>query len=118
MMLICLLGAMTGVSLGMVVGSMHRLTAGMKTLILVAVPLFLCFLSGLMIGEMKYTIERSFPIINRLNPAALISDALYFLNVYNDPAALRTRLLLLAAFAAVMTFLAFVSLRRTRYESI
>ncbi len=58
------------------------------------------------------------PLFNRINPAALISDALYYLNIYNDPAALRLRLILLFAFAAVMTLLAFLSLRRTRYESI
>lgn len=118
MALICLLGSMTGVSLGIVVGSSARLTEGMKTLVLVALPLFLCFLAGMMIGNMKYLVEEHVPIINRINPAALISDALYFLNVYNDPAALSVRLLLLLAFASVMTVWAFLSLRRTRYESI
>lgn len=118
MALICLFGSMTGVSLGIVVGSNARLTEGMKTLVLVALPLFLCFLAGLMIGNVKYLIEEHVPFINRINPAALISDALYFLNVYNDPAALSIRLLLLLAFACVMTVWAFLSLRRTRYESI
>ena len=118
MALISLLGSMTGVSLGIVVGSSARLKEGMKTLILVARPLFLCFLAGMMIGNMKYVIEERIPVINRINPAALISDALYFLNVYNDPGALNLRLLLLLAFACVMTVWAFVSLRRTRYESI
>jgi len=118
MSLICLLGSMTGVSLGIVVGSSARLTEGMKTLILVALPLFLCFLAGMMMGNMKYIIEERIPLINRINPAALISDACYFLNVYNDRAALSLRLLLLLAFAAVMTVWAFLSLRRTRYESI
>ena len=118
MALICLLGSMVGVSLGMVVGSSAKLPMGIKTAILVALPLLLCFLAGLMFGEMKVLIERSFPLLNRINPAALISDALYFLNVYHDPAGFRLRLLLLFAFAAVMTLWAFVSLRRTRYDSI
>ena len=117
MAFICLLGAMVGVSLGMVVGG-ARISAGAKTTILVGLPLFLCFLAGLMFGEMKVIIERNVPLFNRINPAALISDALYYLNIYNDPAALRLRLILLFAFAAVMTLLAFLSLRRTRYESI
>ncbi|MBR5969944.1 MAG: ABC transporter permease [Lachnospiraceae bacterium] len=117
MALICLLGSMVGVSLGMVVGS-AKIKEGFKTAILVALPLFLCFLAGLMFGEMKVLIERSFPLLNRVNPAALISDALYFLNVYNDPAGFRLRLFLLFVFAAVMTIWAFVSLRRTRYDSI
>ena len=118
MALISLLGSMTGVSLGIVVGSNARLKEGIKTLILVALPLFLCFLAGMMIGNMKYVIEEHVPLINRINPAALISDALYFLNVYNDREALSVRLLLLLAFAVVMTGWAFLSLRRTRYESI
>lgn len=118
MALISLLGSMTGVSLGIVVGSSARLTDGMKNLLLVALPLFLCFLAGLMVGNMKYIIEEHLPLINRINPAALISDALFFLNVCNDSHALTIRLLLLLAFACVMTIWAFCSLRRTRYESI
>jgi len=118
MALISLLGSMTGVSLGIVVGSNAKLTEGMKNLILVALPLFLCFLAGLMIGNMKYTIEEHIPLLNRVNPAALISDALFFLNVCNDSHALAIRLLLLLGFACAMTIWAFCSLRRTRYESI
>ena len=118
MALICLLGSMVGVSLGIVVGSSSHLSNAMKTLILVALPLFLCFLSGLMMGQMKYIIEERFPLLNRVNPAALISDALYFLNVFHDPRAYLIRLGLLFAFAFVMTVWAFLALRRTRYESI
>ena len=118
MALISLLGSMTGVSLGIVVGSSAKLADGMKTLILVALPLFLCFLAGLMVGNMKYIIEAHIPLLNRVNPAALISDALFFLNVSNDAHALAIRLLLLLGFACAMTIWAFCSLRRTRYESI
>lgn len=118
MALISLLGSMTGVSLGIVVGSSAKLSDGMKTSILVALPLFLCFLAGLMVGSMKYIVEEHFPLVNRINPAALISDALFFLNVCNDAHALTVRLLLLLTFACVMTIWAFCSLRRTRYESI
>lgn len=118
MLLICLFGSMVGVSLGIVVGSSARLSDGMKTLILIALPLFMCFLSGLMFGQMKYIVEDKLPLLNRINPAALISDALYFLNVYNDGRALAVRLILLFIFAAAMTLWAFTLLRRTRYESI
>ncbi len=33
---------------------------------------------------MKNIIEQSFPLLNRVNPAALITDALYCINVYED----------------------------------
>ena len=40
-----------------------------------------CFLSGLMIGNMRALVEDFCPLLNRINPAALISDALYSLVV-------------------------------------
>lgn len=37
-----------------------------------------------MIGGIKQSIEKHFSLLNRLNPSALISDALYALNIYDD----------------------------------
>lgn len=118
MLLICALGSMLGVSFGILVGCLSRVREGIKTLLTVVVPLVLCFFSGLMVGNMKAVIEDHAPLLNRINPAALISDALYCLNVFDDAGEYRLRLLLLAAWSMIMTFAAFLLMRRDRYDSI
>ena len=48
-----------------------------------AVTMTFCFLSGLMVGDMRMNIENSCPIINKINPAALITDSFYALEIYD-----------------------------------
>ncbi len=115
--LVAAFGTLLSVSYGILMGTLN-LREGQEGLLMTAVPLILCFLSGLMLGNMKQVIEDKVPLLNRINPAALISDAFYYLNVYSDPAGFRVRILILGAWSAGMTILAFVLLRRSRYESI
>ncbi|MGI6118294.1 MAG: ABC transporter permease [Bilifractor sp.] len=117
MMLIAALGSLLGVSFGIFIGSLPVKDA-VKTILTIAIPLFLCFLSGLMYGGMKQLLEEEAPIVNRLNPAALISDALYYLNVYEDMTGYTMRLIALAAYSFGMAILAILHLRRQRYVSI
>lgn len=118
MLLICLLGSMIGVTFGIVVGAMSSLKQWLREMLVVVVPLFSCFLAGLMVGNMKTIIENNVPIINRINPAALISDAFYFLNVYDDPRGMSVRLVILAIITAGLTLCAILRMRRDRYDSI
>ena len=71
-----------------------------------------------MIGDMKSLIEKTCPIINRLNPAALISDAFYYLNIYEETSGITLRLAILAVYAFVMTLIAVIMMRRNKYDSI
>ena len=77
-----------------------------------------CFLAGLMVSGMKDLIEKYCPIINRLNPAAVISDALYCVNVYEDQARLHQDMGILLVMCAVLTMTAYLMVRRERYDSI
>ena len=58
------------------------------------------------------------PIINKLNPAALITDAFYCINVYDDPVRMKTNLMTLRLMAVVLTAGSFLVVRRVRYDSI
>ena len=117
MIVIVALGSLLGVSFGILVGTMNVKEGG-KVLLTTALSLVLCFLAGLMYGSMKQVIENSVPFLNRLNPAAVISDAFYYLNVYEDKAGYYLRLVILAAYSFGITALAFIMLRRERYDSI
>lgn len=114
---VCALGSMTGVAYGIFIGS-SRMPEGLKIGILVLSSLLMCFLSGLMYGNMKDIVEKHMPILNRINPAALISDAFYSLSIYDNPARYRMNLLILAGITMVLVTASFLVLRRERYDSL
>ena len=118
MLLITFLGCLIGVSLGFFVGSLGKIREGVKIGILLAVSMTCCFLSGLMNNTMKDIVEKNIPVLNRLNPAALISDAFYCINVYNDPARYYRNLIILAVMSVLLTGASFFMIRRERYDSL
>ena len=83
MLIISLFGSLIGVSVGLFVGSLGKLSEGIKVAVILAISMVCSFLAGLMNSNMKDLVEKHAPIINRINPAALISDAFYCINVYS-----------------------------------
>ena len=69
-------------------------------------------------GGMKDVVEKYCPVLNRINPAALISDAFYSIAVYENPDRYRMNLFLLALITGIMVLVSFCTLRRERYDSI
>lgn len=111
-------GAVMGVSLGFFVGSIGRLSEGAKTGIMMAVNMSLCFMSGLMIDSVRAIFATKMPIVNDLNPVAVICDALYYLNMDADLSRYTVKLVTLGAFTAVFVLLGFLMTRRRKYASI
>lgn len=116
--LVNFMGSLIGVSIGILLGSVSRLSFNWKTGICVLVSVFPGFLAGLMIGDMKNIIEKSCPIINRINPAAVLSDAYYCMAVYNDTQRMARNLIILGCMAALFVLISFFATRRERYDSI
>lgn len=52
------------------------------------------------------------------NPAALISDALYCINVYDDASRYYRNLITLIVMSAALVLASFLLIRRERYDSI
>lgn len=118
MILVTFMGSVIGVSLGILVGSIGKIKESYKLGIMLGVSMVCSFLSGLMIGEMKDILEKHAPVVNRLNPAALISDAFYCINVYDDPARFARNLWTLGVMSALMLAASYWVIRRERYDSI
>ena len=118
MLLISLIGSMMGVSMGIFIGGIGKMKEGVKVGVLLAVSMTGSFLAGLMSADMKYLVERNFPIVNRLNPAAVITDAFYCINVYDDPVRFSRSLVTLAVMCVILTLASFLLIRRERYDSI
>ena len=69
-------------------------------------------------GTMKDIVEKSVPFVNRINPASLISDAFYCINVYDDMTRYYRNLITLAVMCMVLVMASFFMVRRERYDSI
>ena len=118
MLLICFMGSLIGVSMGIFVGSLGKMKEGVKVGIILGISMICSFLAGLMNNTMKDIVEKHAPLINRINPAALISDAFYCINVYDDTARYHRSLIILAVMSLVLVTASFLLIRRERYDSI
>lgn len=118
MLLTAILGGMFGVSMGIFVGSIGKISEGAKIGIMLGISMTCSFLAGLMAGGMKDIVERKMPFLNRINPAAVIADALYCINVFDSPERLMKDFRILGIMCAGMIVGAFLAVRRERYDSI
>ena len=118
MLLISFFGALIGVSIGIFVGSLGKMKEGGKIGIILGFSMVCSFLSGLMNNTMKDLVEKNMPVINRINPAALISDAFYCINVYDDMSRYYRNLFTLAVMSIILVTASFLLIRRESYDSI
>ncbi len=116
--LILFVGTFAGMALGYLIGSIGTKSLDAKIGISVAVSLVLCFLSGLMVADMKVIIEDSIPMLNRINPAALISDSFYALNIYDDYAVFTRNIVTLTIMSVGFIIIGSLLGRRKRYASL
>ena len=115
---ICAAATLYSCSLGMVIGTVGSWSANLKNGIVVAVSMACSFAADLMLSGVKSAIETYAPVINRINPGALTTDAFYSVLVYNDTEKYFRSLILLTVFALLLLTAAVLSMRRMRYESI
>ena len=80
--------------------------------------MFFSFLSGMMGITMKYVIDKNIPIINKINPAAMITDGFYSLYYYDTLNRYFRDVCFLLIFVLIAFVVSFASLRRERYDSI
>ncbi len=116
--LTCAAGSLFGVSFGIFIGSIPKLKETVQTTVFIVFSLLSSFLGGLMVWTIKVNIERSAPIINRINPATLISDALYSLLIYNTHERYFRNIISLAAAAVVFCVLSILMTRRNSYANL
>ena len=115
---VVIIGSMIGVTMGMFITSIGKMGESVKIGIMISVSLALSFLAGLMNADIKNVIDRNVPLINRINPAALISDALYCLNVYDAPERYMQDMVILFVMCVLLLTGTFLIVRRERYGSI
>ena len=113
-----MMGCLIGVTFGILIESIGKWSQNIKSAILIGSSIFCAFLAGLMIGSMKDIIEKHAPVINRINPAALIADSFYCICVYDDIARLQRNLLSMGIMSVLFFAAAWMLTRRVRYDSL
>ena len=68
----------------MVIGASNKADIETKLGLGIGISLLLSFLAGMMVSNIKIIIAEKAPLINKINPVALISDGIYSLYYYQS----------------------------------
>lgn len=117
-LLILLLGCSIGLSMGVIIGSISKMNEAGKTGLAASVTMILSVMADLCTGGIKDMVEHNFPILNRINPAVLISDSFYALNVYDNYTKYFQNIGIMAAMSILLVIISSFILRRNRYASV
>ena len=111
-------GVLTGCALGYFVSHIGRFTYGVKNTILTLITMGGGAISGLYAVQLKAVVEESAPIVNRINPMSVITDAFYSLNIFGVGDRYFRAIITLLALTAGLFLLGAVLSRRKQYESL
>ena len=116
--LLGVVGSLTGLSFGLSIGATLKISENAKTGIIIGITMLGCFLSGMMGITMKYIIDKNIPIINKINPAALITDGFYSLYYYDTLNRYWINIISLLIISLILIIISITSLRRQKYDNI
>lgn len=116
--LLALIGSLAGISLGVFISCIVKANENTKTGIVISITMLGCFLSGMMGITMKYLIDKNVPIINKINPANMITDGFYSLYYYDTLNRYWFNVISLLVFSFILIFISYIVLRRQKYDHI
>lgn len=111
-------GSGIGLSMGVIVGAISKFGEKTKMGIMTTISMFLSVMADLCAGGIKDAVEHHLPILNRLNPAVLLSDCFYALNVYDNYDRFMRNIGILSGMAVLLLGISFCLVRRNRYASL
>lgn len=115
--LMVLLGNIWGICFSIYIGSESRISAPMKNVIGIALPIFLASLAGMISVDIKGMILKHFPIIDRINPISIITNGLYRANLLSRPEIVWEGVGILLGMSFFFIILSVQALRRNQYDS-
>jgi len=117
-LLTCLIGSCLGVTFGAMISISSKLKVQAKIAILITAAMVCCFLAGLMVGDISYTVMQNAPIVAWLNPAARITDAFYCLYYYDTYERFFLNIGIISIMSVICLVITVLLTRRKQYESI
>ena len=115
---ISILGSIAGISFGLLIGSLIKTSYEIKINLTTFFQLFCCFLSGMMGPSIKYLVDTNFPLINHLNPANMIVDGLYSLQIYDNLNRYNFNIISLTLFSAFCLIISVIVIRKQKYAQL
>ncbi len=112
------IGAATGTTIGALIGLVTKIPESLKENIVLAISMVGSFLAGMMSTDMKYLVQVHIPILAKINPVNLITDAYYSLYYYPTYERFTSNVLGLILMCSGCLAIILVTLRRQRYETI
>ena len=114
---ITILGVLSGISIGLIVSVMINKSEDTKLGIIIAISMALSVLSGMTGVSLKYVIDSKIPFINKINPAAMITDGLYAV-YYENSTRFLNNIISLIIFISLLIVISILYMRRKKYENI
>lgn len=111
-------GCTLGVNMGYFIGSFGNMSQNNKTGILFSFTMACCFLSGLMVGNMRIIIDDFCPWLNHINPTALIADSFYSLFMFDSLHRYFGNLIMIIILSILFAVGGFLLTRRKKYASL
>lgn len=118
MILLAALATFNGVTLGILIGVSNKASIEMKTGLGIAISMLMSFLAGMMVPDIKILIAEYAPIINKINPVAVVTDAIYSLYYYDTLTRFNMDMINLLIITVVFIFAALFFMRGKEYESL
>ncbi len=112
------IGNIFGISYGILIAMIPKLSAGIKGGLLVATSLLFSFFSGMMSVDVRMYINANFKWLAKLNPIEIISDTIYKINALNKDINVFYEMLPLLIFSISFIFISLYIISRRSYDSI
>lgn len=112
------IGSFNGMAVGLLIGTFVKGPIQKKEGLCTTFFMVSSFLGGLQAASIPYMLEKSCPIVNRINPATLIVNAFQSLAVFGDYRQFAGNLIVLLAIGLVCLIVSVMKLRRGKYVSI
>lgn len=110
--------SLCGVTFGILIGVSNRKSLDTKIGIGIALTMLMSFLAGMMVPEIKVLIAENIPIINKINPVAVVTDAVYSLYYYDSLRRFNYDMLNLLAITVFFIVASLFLMRGKEYESL
>jgi len=118
LLLAAVIGSMTSISMGIMLFTILPGTAKVRDAIASGISVAMMFAAGLMVLDIRLLIRDHAPIIDRINPMTLISDAMQSLSTHNDLNIYIQNLAILLGMAVVFFGISALTLGRKKYDNI
>lgn len=115
---VLLVGTVAGNAMGTLIGVVTTKSKSFKTGVLTSITMLCSFLSGMMVVQMKYLVQEYAPWLAMINPATMITDALYSLYYFGISQRFYINLISLFIFIIVGYGASFFMLRKRQYQSL